>query len=222
MIQVRVWGSGSVSDLIELGGDRGLVVGLQDPGLGLHDLSERPEADPVPVRQAPSLPPRDELGELIDVASELPDETRLAEPRLGDDRDELGRGTGPGSLEELGEHRQLEVPPDERSAVALLGPDPGDRVKRAPGWDRFGLALGRDRGELLVDDRLARSLGGSPPRRRPPSLERRPPGEPRCSSCPRSRTPHRSEDRRRGGRAPLRCSPRSGPRSRDRRLRCPR
>ena len=80
--------------LVELGRDRGLVIGLQDPGLGLHDLAQRPEADSVPVRKAPPLAPGNELGELIDVTGELAHEPRLAEPRLSDDRDELGRGTG--------------------------------------------------------------------------------------------------------------------------------
>ena len=122
MIQAFGLGVGLGDRLIELGRDRVLIVGLQDPGLGLHDLPERPEADPVAVGQAPSLPPGDELGELIDVAGELTDQPRLAETRLGDDRDELGRGTGPGALEELGEHRELEVAADERRAVALLGP----------------------------------------------------------------------------------------------------
>ena len=64
-------GIGLGDRLIELGRDRGLIVGLQDPGLGLHDLSQRPEADPVPVGQASALPPGDELRELIDVSGEL-------------------------------------------------------------------------------------------------------------------------------------------------------
>ena len=55
---------------------------------------------------------------------------------------------------------QLEIAADERRAVALLGADPGGGVKRLPRLDRFGLALGRDRRELLVDDRsCARPVG---------------------------------------------------------------
>ena len=32
-------------------------VGLEDPGVRLHDLAQRPERDPVPVGQAAALPP---------------------------------------------------------------------------------------------------------------------------------------------------------------------
>ena len=154
------------------------------------------------------------------MAGELADQPRLAETGLGDDRDELGRGSGSGAIEELGEHRQLEIAADERGAVTLLGADPGDGMQRPPCLDRFCLALGRDRSELLVDDRLLRSPDACLRPRPPPSRERRPRDVRRCSSCPRSRTPRPSEDRRRDGRAPPRCSPRSGPRCRGRRLRC--
>ena len=84
MIQPFGLGIGLGDRLIELGGERVLVVGLQDPGLGLHDLSQRPEADPVAVGEAPAFPPGDEIRELIDVAGELAHQTRLAEPGLGD------------------------------------------------------------------------------------------------------------------------------------------
>ena len=36
-------------------------IGLQDPGVGLHDLPERPERDAVAVWQASALSPDDEI-----------------------------------------------------------------------------------------------------------------------------------------------------------------
>ena len=47
---------------LELGVADGRGVGLQDPGVGLDDLSERPERDALAVRQASTLAPGDELG----------------------------------------------------------------------------------------------------------------------------------------------------------------
>ena len=65
-------------------------VGLQDPGVGLQDLPERPEGDAFPVGQAPSLAPGDELGLGVDVAEQLGDDPALAEPGFPDHGDELG------------------------------------------------------------------------------------------------------------------------------------
>ena len=37
-------------------------VGLEDAGVGLHDLAERPERDALAVREAPALSPGDQVG----------------------------------------------------------------------------------------------------------------------------------------------------------------
>ena len=69
-------------DRVELGGGHVGCVGLQDPGVGLHDLPERPERDALAVGQAPTLAPGDELGFGVDVGAELGDDPALAETGL--------------------------------------------------------------------------------------------------------------------------------------------
>ncbi len=67
---------------VELGrGDVG-GVGLEDPGVGLEDLPQRPEGDPLPVGQAAALPPGDQVGLRVDVGAELGHDPALAEPGL--------------------------------------------------------------------------------------------------------------------------------------------
>ena len=122
---------------IELRRDGLLVVGLQDPRLGPHDLAQRPEADPVSVGKAPAFSPCDEIRQLIDAATELADQTRLAEPRFGNDRDELRCRTRARSFEELREHRELEIPPDERCTVTLLCAEVSIRMEREPSGNRL-------------------------------------------------------------------------------------
>ena len=56
-------------DHVELGGRDVGWVGLQDPGVCLDDLPERPEGDPFAVGEAPSLTPGDESGLRVDVAA---------------------------------------------------------------------------------------------------------------------------------------------------------
>ena len=60
------------------GGDRG-HVGIHDSGVGLQDLPERPERDALPVWEAATLTPGDELGLRVDVAEELGYDATLAE-----------------------------------------------------------------------------------------------------------------------------------------------
>ena len=47
---------------LELGGGDVGRVGLQDPGVGLEDLPERPERDALAVGEAPTLAPGDQVG----------------------------------------------------------------------------------------------------------------------------------------------------------------
>ena len=53
---------GCGQDRIQFRGRNVLRVRLEDSRMGLHDLAQRPERDPLPVRQAAALPPRDQLG----------------------------------------------------------------------------------------------------------------------------------------------------------------
>ena len=78
-------------------------VALEDAGMRLHDLAERPERDPVPVWKAAPLPPRTSSGAPVDVREELGDLARLADSGLADDGDELHRAVADRTVEEATE-----------------------------------------------------------------------------------------------------------------------
>ncbi len=94
--------------------DRGRI-GLEDAGVRLQDLPERPEGDPLPVGQAAALPPGRELGAGVDVGEELGDDPALAEPRLTDDRHELDRARRDRLVEDPLEQREVDLAADERA-----------------------------------------------------------------------------------------------------------
>ena len=48
------------------------VVGLQDAGLGLDHLAQRPERDALAVGKRAAAPPRDQLRQLLDVSAAAP------------------------------------------------------------------------------------------------------------------------------------------------------
>jgi hypothetical protein len=79
---------GHSADLLE---SRARRVRLEHAGLGLDDLSERPERDPVAVGQAAPLAPAHDVRATVDLLAELPDETALSHARFGDHRDKLRR-----------------------------------------------------------------------------------------------------------------------------------
>jgi hypothetical protein len=99
------------------------VVGLEDAGVCLDDLAERPQRDAFPVRQAPSLPPVDELRLRIHVLSQLGREPALADARLADERDEVAGTFAQGAHVDLAEHFDLVVPADERRRARRLEVD---------------------------------------------------------------------------------------------------
>ena len=125
-----------------LGGDR-RGVGLQDPGVGLEDLAQGPERDPLAVRQAAALAPGDEAGLRVGVRAELGDEAALAHAGLAHDRDETHRVGGHALVEEALEERQIDLAANERAAVGA-----GD----------VGTETGAGRGGLEHPDRLGLSL----------------------------------------------------------------
>ena len=86
---------------VQLLGRFDLGVLLEDPGLRLDDLRERPERDAVAVGEAASLAPGDELGVGVDDALELVDEPALSHARDRDERDELRRPLVAGALERV-------------------------------------------------------------------------------------------------------------------------
>ena len=65
---------------------------LEDPGLGLHHLAERPEADAFAVGQRAALAPGDELADRSSSAAQSStEEPALADPGRADQRDQLRR-----------------------------------------------------------------------------------------------------------------------------------
>src|SRR4029079_12480551 len=91
-----------------------VVVRLEDAGLRLHHLPERPVADSLAVRQRASLPPVRQLATALDRLEELADETALADACNADQRHELGRALLSDPRERADEQVDLPVPADER------------------------------------------------------------------------------------------------------------
>jgi len=121
----------------------------------LHDLAERPERDPVSVREAASLSPVHDLRPIVHPAAELGEETGLADAGLADDGDELDRRLAEHSLERLLEQTELVVAADERRCGRGLGVDTEAAActHRAPDGQRLRLPFDRDGLELVVLDR---------------------------------------------------------------------
>jgi len=92
----------------------------------LADRAERAAS----VRKRPPLPPVDELGPVVNVTEQLPDEPALADPRRTDERDELSRALAVGALERVAQQPKLDVAADERRAPVLadVGSEAGARL----------------------------------------------------------------------------------------------
>src|SRR5919109_141530 len=66
-------------------------IRLEDAGLCLDHLGERPEGDPFAVGERAPLTPVRQLAPTADVGEQLVDEAALPDPRNADERYELGR-----------------------------------------------------------------------------------------------------------------------------------
>ncbi len=64
-------------------------IRLEDPSMGLEDLTEGPERDPIAIWQAAALTPGHEVRPAVEVGAQLGDDPALAQARLADDRDQL-------------------------------------------------------------------------------------------------------------------------------------
>ena len=101
----------------------GRSVGVLDPGGLPEHPDDRPERDAFAVRQAAAA---DDSGGLTDSGEELADESRLADPRWTEDRDQLAHVLLH-AAERLGEQLQLPAPADECDCVVAARPT-GDRA----------------------------------------------------------------------------------------------
>src|ERR687891_2366770 len=140
---------------------RRLVV-LGDPAAHPDHLAERPVRDAVTVGEASAAVPEDVVDEAVDVLLELPREARLADARDPDDGEEVRLSLLRGRVEEVLDHPQLALPPDERrlEAFALQGAAAARRHPQRPEEpDRLGLSLQLVHPGVAVGDRrLGRSL----------------------------------------------------------------
>ena len=134
------------------------VVGLEDPGVRLDDLAERPEAHALAVREGAALPPGDDLLVGVGDLEQLGDEAALADAGHADERDELRRLLRARPRQRVGEEVALALPPDERRPQLLLDVAAEARAgaDRLPHLDRLGFPLRLDRRRVAVVDRVAR------------------------------------------------------------------
>ncbi len=169
---------GIVDGVAEL--SRGLVrlVAVEDPDLCLDHLPERPERDAVAVREAASLPPRDQLRMALDRLVELEHEAALADAGDADERHELGGALRQHAAECVLE--QVDLAPRARRAAAPWtrstptrgtgGRPPARRARARPcPWPRPAPPRGtrsplRRPVGLLPDDDLAGRRGRLEPR----------------------------------------------------------
>jgi hypothetical protein len=161
-------------DVVELRLRDGRGVRLEDPGMRFHDLAQRPEGDPLPVRETPALTPGREFGPRIEVREQLDHQTALPQAGFPGDGHELGRSAGDRLVEDALEEREVDLATDKRGTVRphYVGPEPGSRRLRVEDPDRLRLALEHRRSEFLVleDSRRGLVRGGSD---RDPHLWRR-------------------------------------------------
>src|SRR6267378_1530127 len=135
-----------------------LAVRLEDPGLRLDHLRQRPVADALTVRERPSLPPVRQHAAALDRLEELADQAALADARHANERDQLRRTLLTRASERTDELLQFALAPDERRARfgSEVDAEPRPRLHDLPDWNRRFLPLRLDRRELAVIDRLRR------------------------------------------------------------------
>ena len=137
-------------------------VGLEDARLGLDDLPQRPECDPLPVRQAAPLPPACQLRLRLHIGEQLRDQPALAHTRLAHHRHQLHRALLRRPLERPDQQRLLQLAADQRRRVPTsdVGPEASAGRPRPPQRQRLRLPLHHHRSKLLVLEHLARGPVG--------------------------------------------------------------
>ncbi len=134
---------------LQLGLDLARVVGLEHAGLGLDDLGERPEGDPVAVGQAAALAPGDQLRAGVQAGRQLPDQAALADPG-GAGHGHQPRRPGLDGLEvDAFQQVQLGLAADQRGDRPGVDAGAAARPLQPPHRHRVGLALDPDRPQLL-------------------------------------------------------------------------
>jgi hypothetical protein len=144
-------------DVLELPFGLFLGVRLEDPGVGLDHLAERPEADALTIRKRAALAPVDELRVMLDRLEELVDEAALPDPGLADERHELGGADAPRALERVQQRVELALTADKwrPHAARDVDADARSRLYCLPRGDRLGFALRLHGLGFPVVDRVA-------------------------------------------------------------------
>ena len=139
---------------VELRLRRRRVVRLQDPGLGLDHLTERPERDSLAVRETPATTPGDETGVVLERALELPDEPALADSGNAHQGHQLNGAVAASASERVQDQAQLLLSTHERSERRALvrRSQVGDRPQRLVDDDRLGFPAGLEQPALAVLD----------------------------------------------------------------------
>lgn len=131
-----------------------IAVALEDAGLRLHHLPERPEADAVAVGQAPPVTPGGELAFLLDPVVQLEYQAALPDPRHADERHKLRRALLPHAVERPQQQLELTPTTNQRRPLHLLDRRARPRRQRQPDGNRLSLPFGLDRLGLGEVDRL--------------------------------------------------------------------
>ena len=140
---------------LELLGGRRRRLPLEDPGVRLDDLAERPERHARAVRDAASLEP----GGLVGAPAELLDEPRLALAGAGDQRRESRGMCAPNIGQRRVERLQLAMPAHEWSSVQTRVPDIASQSNGLPDGYRARLPLRQHGlGLAVLDDVLGRPV----------------------------------------------------------------
>jgi hypothetical protein len=143
----------------ELVGGLRLDVRLEDAGLRLHHLADRPVADALAVGERAALPPGHEPSSAFDRVEQLREESALADPGDADECHELRRPFAGGPLERGNEKLDLAVATDERCgrAASDVDAEPSTCLQRLPRGNGLLLPFRVDGLDAPVGDR---PLGG--------------------------------------------------------------
>jgi hypothetical protein len=133
-----------------------LGVPLEDPRLRLDDLRDRPKSDSVAVREAPPLPPGDQVRVVVGDAGELVHEPALSHPWYADEGDELRDPLVAGAIERVDQDGELPLAPHELRIHMVHNVHSEARccLDGLPDRDRRRLPLRLHGGELAVRDHV--------------------------------------------------------------------
>ena len=119
----------------------GLVggIGVEDAGLRLDHLAQRPVGDAITVGQRTPLTPRDEVGVAFDHLHQLPHQAALADTRYAHHRHQLHGPLRAATAKCIDQQIDLLSAPDQRRGGPLhhVDPQPRPRLDNFPHRQRL-------------------------------------------------------------------------------------